>query len=32
MKYIDTHIHVFEMLKGFGMHGEFRPIGGGKAR
>ena len=32
MKYIDTHIHVFELLKGFGAHGEFRPIGGGLAR
>ena len=32
MKYLDAHIHVFELLKGFGAHGEFRPIGGGLAR
>lgn len=32
MKIIDAHVHVFEVLKGFGPKGEMRAIGNGKAR
>lgn len=32
MRIIDGHVHVFEMLKGFGRRGELRAIGDGKAR
>ena len=27
---IDAHAHIYEILKGYGSKGEFRPIGGGK--
>ena len=27
---IDAHAHIYEILKGYGAKGEFRPIGGGK--
>ncbi len=27
---IDAHAHVYEILKGYGAKGEFRPLGGGK--
>lgn len=32
MKSIDAHLHIFEHLTGFGFMGEFRALGGGKAR
>lgn len=32
MKIIDTHVHVFEVLKGFNGKGELRPIGDGRGR
>ena len=32
MKIIDTHVHVFETLKGFNGKGELRPIGNGRGR
>ncbi len=30
MMIIDAHAHVYEILKGYGAKGEFRPLGGGK--
>ena len=27
---IDAHAHIYEILKGYGAKGEFRPLGGGK--
>ena len=30
MKIVDAHAHVYEILKGYGAKGEFRPIGGGR--
>ncbi len=32
MKLIDVHVHVVETLRGFARRGEFRAIGGGRAR
>lgn len=30
MMIIDAHAHIYEILKGYGAKGEFRPLGGGK--
>jgi predicted TIM-barrel fold metal-dependent hydrolase len=30
MMIIDAHAHIYEILKGYGSKGEFRPIGGGR--
>ena len=30
MMVIDAHAHIYEILKGYGAKGEFRPLGGGK--
>ena len=27
---IDAHVHIYEILKGYGAKGEFRPLGGGR--
>ena len=32
MKFVDVHVHVVEHLRGFARRGEFRAIGGGRAR
>ena len=32
MKFVDVHVHVIENLHGFARRGEFRAIGGGRAR
>lgn len=29
MEIIDSHLHIFERVKGFGFKGEYRPLGGG---